>query len=335
MPVSPTRPGGKILFTAVYLAALPAGHNFPLACPGILGTLMTGGRVVLARSPDPARILPLMSAERATVTAAVPAVAQRWINAVAAGQQPRPATLRLLQVGGARLAPQIAARVRPVLGADLQQVFGMAEGLLNYTRAGDPEEIKITTQGRPMCPDDEIRIVDENGDTVPDGQMGVLLTRGPYTPRGYYRAPEHNTRSFTVGGWYRTGDIVRLHPSGNLVVEGRDKDMINRGGEKISAEEVENLLYRVPGIAQAAAVAVPDPDLGERVCAVIVPAGSQAPALQDIRAAFTALEVARYKIPEHLLTVAELPLTKVGKIDKKALREIAGNALRPDAAQTR
>jgi 2,3-dihydroxybenzoate-AMP ligase len=153
--------------------------------------------------------------------------------------------------------------------------------------------------------------------------MGVLLTRGPYTPRGYYRAPEHNARSFTPDGWYRTGDIVRLHPSGNLVVEGRDKDMINRGGEKISAEEVENLLYRMPGIAQAAVVAVPDSALGERVCAVIVPAPGKAPTLDAIREALTVMEVARYKIPERLLTVSQLPLTKVGKIDKKALRETA------------
>jgi 2,3-dihydroxybenzoate-AMP ligase len=120
---------------------------------------------------------------------------------------------------------------------------------------------------------------------------------------------------------------VRLHPSGNLVVEGRDKDMINRGGEKISAEEVENLLYRVPGIAQAAAVAVPDSALGERVCAVIVAAPGEAPTLNAIREALTALEVARYKLPEHLLTVGELPLTKVGKIDKQALREIARRAV--------
>ena len=99
-----------------------------------------------------------------------------------------------------------------------------------------------------MCPDDEIRIVDEAGAPVEPGQMGALLTRGPYTPRGYFRAEEHNARSFTPDGWYRTGDVVRLHPSGDLVVEGRDKVLINRGGEKISAEEIENLVYRLPGV---------------------------------------------------------------------------------------
>lgn len=255
---------------SVYLVALPAGHNFPLACPGILGTLMNGGRVVLARTPEPGKVLPLMAAEGVTATAAVPAVVQRWIDAVASGRHPAPPALRLLQVGGARLAPEVARRAEPVLGGTLQQVFGMAEGLLNYTCPDDPDEIKIETQGCPMCPDDEILVVDASDEPVPPGAMGALLTRGPYTPRGYYRAAEHNARAFTPDGWYRTGDVVRLHPSGNLVVEGRDKDLINRGGEKISAEEVENLIYRLPGVARVAAVAKADPDLGERVCAVVV-----------------------------------------------------------------
>ncbi|MEH0448403.1 MULTISPECIES: (2,3-dihydroxybenzoyl)adenylate synthase [unclassified Streptomyces] len=307
---------------SVYLVALPAGHNFPLACPGILGTLMNGGRVVLARTPEPGKVLPLMAAEGVTVTAAVPAVVQRWIDAVASGRHPAPPALRLLQVGGARLAPEVARRAEPVLGGTLQQVFGMAEGLLNYTRPDDPDEIKIETQGRPMCPDDEILVVDASDEPVRPGEMGALLTRGPYTPRGYYRAADHNARAFTPDGWYRTGDVVRLHPSGNLVVEGRDKDLINRGGEKISAEEVENLIYRLPGVARVAAVAKADPDLGERVCAVVVVEPGTHLSLESVRAALTAMQVARYKLPEDLMVVEELPLTKVGKIDKKRLREV-------------
>lgn len=306
----------------VYLAALPASHNFPLACPGIIGTLMNGGRVVLARTPDPDKVLPLMAAEEVTVTAVVPAVAQRWIDAVACGRHPAPRSLGALQVGGARLAPEVARRAEAVLGVRVQQVFGMAEGLLNYTCLDDSEAVRAMTQGRPMCPDDEIRVVDPAGDPVPAGDMGALLTRGPYTPRGYFRADEHNTRSFTPDGWYRTGDIVRLDPSGNLVVEGRDKDLINRGGEKISAEEIEDLIYRIPGVSRVAAVARPDPDLGERVCAVIVPDPGHQPTLEGIRQALRVMEVARYKLPEHLVLVDGLPLTKIGKIDKKTLRQL-------------
>jgi salicylate---CoA ligase len=304
----------------VYLVSLPAGHNFPLACPGILGTLLSGGRVVMLPSPEPVRAFATIAAEGVTHTAVVPAVAGRWLEHATENDSGKLASLRVLQVGGARLADELARRVRPVLGATLQQVFGMAEGLLNYTRLDDPEEIICTTQGRPLCPDDEVRLVDELDEDVPDGEPGSLLTRGPYTPRGYYRAPEQNARAFTGDGWYRSGDICRRTPEGNLIVEGRDKDMINRGGEKISAEEVENLVYQLPAVSQVAAVAMPDRELGERVCVYVVPRPGATVTLDEVRDAMHAAGVARFKLPEHLELVDELPTTKVGKIDKKALR---------------
>jgi salicylate---CoA ligase len=311
----------------VYLVSLPASHNFPLACPGILGTLLSGGRVVMLGSPDPASAFAAIEREGVTITAVVPAVAQRWL-AHAAEQRSRGhgasalRTLEVLQVGGARLADEPASRIKPVLGATLQQVFGMAEGLLNYTRLDDPDEVICGTQGRPLSPGDEVRIVDADSNDLPDGQPGALLTRGPYTPRGYYRAPEQNTSAFTPDGWYASGDVVRRRPDGNLVVEGRDKDMINRGGEKISAEEVENLLYRMPGIAQVAAVAAPDAELGERICVFVVPEPGLQISLGAIRNGMATAGVARFKWPERLEIVAELPVTKMGKLDKKALREI-------------
>jgi 2,3-dihydroxybenzoate-AMP ligase len=304
----------------VYLAALPAGHNFALACPGILGTLLAGGRVVLLPSPEPERALAAIAAEGVTVVAAVPAVAQRWIAWREENPDADLRSLRLLQVGGARLAPELARRVTPVLGCRLQQVFGMAEGLLNYTRQDDPDEVVWETQGRPMCADDEIRVVDEEGAPVPDGSPGILLTRGPYTIRGYYRAPEHNARAFTADGWYRTGDVVRIHPGGNLVVEGRDKDMINSGGEKISAEEVENLVYQLPAVRLAAAVAMPHPELGEQVCVYAALRPGAGLTLDGLRASMDSAGVARYKLPARLVVVESLPTTGVGKIDKRALR---------------
>ncbi|MDT7609329.1 MAG: 2-hydroxy-7-methoxy-5-methyl-naphthoate---CoA ligase [Pseudonocardiales bacterium] len=304
----------------VYLVSLPAGHNFPLACPGILGTLLLGGRVVLLPTPEPARAFATIAAEGVTHTAVVPAVASRWLEHATEHGAEQLRTLRVLQVGGARIADELARRVRPVLGATLQQVFGMAEGLLNYTRLDDPEAVILGTQGRPLCPDDEIRLVDEHDRDVPDGEPGSLLTRGPYTPRGYYRAAEQNARAFTGDGWYRSGDICRRTPAGNLIVEGRDKDMINRAGENVSAEEVENLVYQLPAVSQVAAVAMPDRELGERICVYVVPRAGAAITLAEIRASMEAAEVARFKLPEELVTVPELPVTKVGKIDKNALR---------------
>jgi len=306
---------------SVYLGTLPASHNFPLACPGVLGTLLVGGRVVMLPSPEPERVFATVAAEGVTVAAAVPVVAQRWLAHAAEQGSEQMATLELLQVGGARLADELAVTVRPLLGATLQQVFGMAEGLLNYTRLDDPDDVVCTTQGRPLSDGDEVRIVDEMGFDLPDGVPGALLTRGPYTPRGYYRAAEQNAKAFTPDGWYRSGDIVRRRPDGNLVVEGRDKDMINRGGEKISAEEVENLVYQLPQVAAVAAVAMPDAQLGERVCLYAVLKPGATLTVEEIRASMDAAGVASYKWPDRLELVDELRMTKVGKIDKKALRE--------------
>jgi salicylate---CoA ligase len=303
----------------VYYASLPLAHNFPLACPGLLGTLLCGGRTVLG-SPDPVKAFAAIEREGVTATAVVPAVAQRWLDHRDEDPDRDLSSLRVLQVGGSRLADEVARRVRPTLGCTLQQVFGMAEGLLNYTRLDDPEDVICTTQGRPMCEDDELLVVDELGNEVPVGESGVLLTRGPYTPRGYYRAAEHNARAFTPEGWYRSGDIVRLRPDGNLVVEGRDKDMINRGGESISAEEIENFAYQFDGVSLAAAVAMPDSDLGERVCLYVVPKPGRTVTLTDVHDVMDRAGVAKFKFPERLITVDSLTTTKVGKIDKKQLR---------------
>ncbi|MDQ0381411.1 AMP-binding protein [Amycolatopsis thermophila] len=297
--------------------------------PWILGTLLAGGRVVMLPSPEPVRAFATTGAEGVTHTAVVPAVAARWLEHAAEHGAGELASLRVLQVGGARLADNLARKVKPVLGATLQQVFGMAEGLLNVTRLDDEEEVICTTQGRPVSPADEVRLVDAFDIDVPPGEPGSLLTRGPYTPRGYYKAAEQNARAFTADGWYRSGDICRMTPEGNLIVEGRDKDMINRGGEKISAEEVENLVYQLPSVRQVAAVAMPDPVLGERVCLYVVPKPGATVTLEEIRGSMERFGVARFKLPEHLVLVDELKSTKVGKIDKKALRADIAERLAP------
>ncbi len=317
----------------VYLGTLPASHNFPLACPGILGALFAGGRAVMLPSPSPERALRTIDAEQVTVAAAVPAVAQRWIDFQREHHVMRGNSLRVLQVGGARMPDELAARVEPVLGARLQQVFGMAEGLLNMTRLDDEPEVILTTQGRPVSEADEVLVVDEKGNPVPDGTPGALLTRGPYTPRGYFRADEHNARAFTRDGWYASGDIVVRRQDGNLVVCGRDKDMINRGGEKISAEEVENFAYQIDGVEMAAAVAMPDAILGERVCLYLTLVEGSSIDLADVVATMQAAGVARYKQPERLVVVDRIPTTKVGKIDKKALREDIGARLTTESDQ--
>jgi 2,3-dihydroxybenzoate-AMP ligase len=307
----------------VYMVSLPISHNFPLSSPGIQGVFQTGGKVVLLSNPEPEEAFALIERERVTATALVPALAIRWMDAVDSGLAEcyDISSLRLLQVGGARLNPEAARRVGPTLGCQLQQVFGMAEGLLNYTRLDDPEQTILETQGRPLSPDDEIRIVDEDDRDVPRGQPGNLLARGPYTIRGYYRAPEHNRRAFTTDGFYRTGDVVRQDEHGNLMVEGRDKDMINRGGEKISAEEVENLILAHPSVFNVAVVAMPDALLGERSCAYVIPKAGASLSFEELIDFLQAKQIARFKLPERLELAEIFPLTSVGKVSKKDLRE--------------
>ncbi|MGW1208843.1 (2,3-dihydroxybenzoyl)adenylate synthase [Streptomyces sp. NPDC002499] len=310
--------------STVYLVVLPTAHNFALACPGILGTLLVGGTVVLSPTPSPDDAFALIEREKVTATAVVPPIALLWLDAVE-WEEADLSSLSLLQVGGSKLGAEPAARVEPTLGCTLQQVFGMAEGLLNYTRLDDPSDLVIGTQGRPLSPDDEIRVVDEDGHDVLPGETGELLTRGPYTLRGYYRAPEHNARTFTDDGYYRTGDLVRVLPSGHLVVEGRAKDQINRGGDKISAEELENHILAHPAVHDAAVVGMPDATMGERTCAYLVPRGEAGTPTQRELAAFLADRgVAAYKLPDRVEVVDVFPRTSVGKIDKKALgRRIA------------
>ncbi|WP_337822115.1 (2,3-dihydroxybenzoyl)adenylate synthase [Amycolatopsis sp. A1MSW2902] len=308
---------------SVYLAALPIAFNFTMSCPGVLGVLSAGGRVVVAPSGDPGSAFPLIEREGVTITAINPPLAPIWIDEAAAAHDL--STLEIVQIGSARLADDVARRVEPALGARLQQVFGMAEGLLCLTRLDDDNELRCTTQGRPVSPDDEIRVVDgTSGDAdrpVTPGEPGELLTRGPYTLRGYYRAAEHNARAFTPDGWYRTGDLVRRLPSGHLVVVGRAKDQINRGGEKIAATEVEGHLLAHPAVGGAALVGAPDPRWGERSVAFLLPrAGTVAPARGDLLAFLQERGVAAYKHPDQVEVLEEFPLTAVGKIDKNVLR---------------
>lgn len=303
-----------------YLVALPAAHNFPLACPGILGTLAVGGRVIMCPSPSPETAFDCMEKTDATVTALVPPLVKVWLEH-AERVRPAPASLRLLQVGGARLEAGIARRVPSGLGCQLQQVFGMAEGLLNFTRPIDPAFLVYSTQGRPLSSLDEIKIVDEQGHEVPRGTLGELCTRGPYTLRGYYKNEEANRRSFTDDGFYRSGDLVRQLSTGHLVVEGRKREVIRRGAETVSIDVLETLLADHKAIRDVAVVGLPCERLGEQVCAALVLADKNAPApsLAELREFLSEAGVARFMLPDTLAFIEEVPFTVVGKIARQQL----------------
>ncbi|MDX1882821.1 (2,3-dihydroxybenzoyl)adenylate synthase [Mycolicibacterium sp. 120270] len=324
----------ELVHDDVYLVVLPAGHNFPFACPGLLGSMTVGATVVFTDDPSPESAFPLIARHGVTVTALVNALAKLWTQACE-WEPVSPTSLRLVQVGGSRMSPEEARYIRVGLTEGLQQIFGMAEGMLNFTRPGDPVEIVENTQGRPMSPHDEMRVVDEAGEPVAPGEEGELLVRGPYTINGYYRADEANARTFSPDGFYRTGDRVRIFTdgarAGYVEVTGRIKDVIHRGGETVSATDLEDHLLTHPGVYAAAAVALPDEYLGEKICAAIVfrsaPIG-----LADLNGFLDERGVSKHARPDIVVPMSSLPTTAVGKVDKKKIVATIQRVDAPDPA---
>lgn len=306
----------------VQLISVPICHSMSARSPGFLGVLAAGGTAVLARDGSPDTVFPLIDEHRVTQASIVPPLLLAWLNSSLKDRFDL-SSLETLHVGGAKLSAEAARRVRPELGAFLQQGFGMAEGLVNYVRLDADDETAVHSQGKPSSPGDELLVVDDDGKTVAPGMPGHLLTRGPAIIRGYWREPELNAGSFTPEGFYRTGDIVERDERGYITVVGRSKDQINRGGEKVAPEEVENLILGHEGVHDVSVVGIPDPVLGERVKAYVIPRTGSDPAdvkLAAIRRHLRDRGLASHKLPDVLEVVTEFPRTAVGKVSKLAQR---------------
>lgn len=309
---------------SVLLLALPIAHNLPLACPGIQGYFFQGGKVVLSPTTKPEDMFALVQKHRVTHIKVVPALLIRLINDPSISKYDL-SSVKLIQSGGQRMQPEVRLKTHELIpSCFVQENFGMSEGMLFFVRLDDPQEVKLETCGRPICPDDEVRLLDDEGREVAEGETGELACRGPYTLRGYYGVPEYNARQFTPDGFYRSGDLMRRHPSGNYVVEGRKKDLINRGGEKISAEEVENLILMHPAVQNVACVPVPDPNMGEKMCACVILKKNQKLELKDLVEFLKEKEIAKFKLPERLEVMQDFPVSTFGKVSKKALVEMLG-----------
>lgn len=301
----------------VYLAALPVAHNYANSSPGALGVLMAGGTVVLAASPSPDICLPLIDRHRVDVVALVPPIAMLWVDHL--GGAEAPGSLRTVLIGGAKLTVSAAERVENAFPGCLQQVFGMAEGLVCYTDLDDTREIRLTTQGHPMSEADELLVLDPEGEPVARGEIGELRTRGPYTISGYYRNPQATAKAVDANGYYRTGDLVRVTDEGDVIVEGRAVQTINRAGEKILGEEVEDVLLRLDGIINAAVTGQPDDLMGQRIVAFLTIRDGSELNIEAIRRHLRDSGLASFKHPDRIEIVTELPVTAVGKNDRGKL----------------
>ena len=304
---------------SVLLDVLPIAHNLPLACPGLQGFMLHGAKVVLHSSTRPDQVFPLIEKHKVTHIHVVPALLIMWMNDEQVSQHDL-SSVRVIQSGGQRLQPETRLLTEQTLAnCTVQENFGMAEGMLMFVRLDDPRDVRLETIGRPVCEDDEVLILGEDDEPVKPGEVGEFCCRGPYTLRGYFKAEEHNAKSFTPQGFYRSGDMMSQHPSGNYMIEGRKKDLINRGGEKISAEEIENLILSYPSVKNVACVAMPDPIMGEKMCAYVIEKKGATVEFDQLLDFLAAQEIAKFKMPERLEIIDEFPLSTFGKVSKKDL----------------
>ena len=241
-------------------------------------------------------------------------------------------SLRVVQNGGARLAPELRARLRQAFGCTPQEIYGTAEGLINMTRLTDGDDLLLESSGAPVSEWDEIAVLDDQDRVVADGQAGRTGDeRAVHDSRLLQRAGRSMPRSFTADGFYRMGDIVRKR--GRYVyTEGRRKDLINRGGEKISCDEVENLIFGIGRVRQVAVVAMADPVFGEKACACVVLHPGTELTFDELIAHLRAQQIASFKLPERLEVMTAFPISPVGKILKRELREIVAQRIAAETA---
>lgn len=313
--------------SSIYLVALPISHNFPLCCPGLLGTLSAGGKVVICNTTSPDEIIPLIEKEKVTITSLVPAMANMCMEFLKYEDNYDLSSLEIIQVGGSVLDSSLAEKIEKTFGCKLQQIFGIAEGLICCTSLGDRPDTVYHTQGKPISAYDEVLIVDENGNELPDEEYGELIVRGPYTIYEYYNLDKINKKCITKDCYFRTGDKARKLEDGNYQVVGRLEEIINRAGEKIIPSEIEKLLLKHKSIHDIQVVGIPDDSLGERICAFILDE-KEKPTLNEIRNYLIGRGVATFKLPDQLIFIKNWPLTSVGKIDKIRLKKMGQDKFR-------
>ena len=317
----------RLTESTVMLWPLPGIHN---AAVGFYNTPthLSGGAVILQQAHDPDSLLSVVERESVTFFATVKPLVMRIIES---GKH-KSYDLSSIRSTSSTNCAQI---LHEHFGLPSFQQFGMSEGMGMRTAPDHPDHLQRVCIGQPLSPYDEVKLVEPGtNDPVPDGEVGEFCARGPYTFHGYYKAPDVNRESFTPDGYYRSGDLMRAHIADGVVLysfEGRIKDNIDRGSEKISAEEVERALQDYPAIQSVAVIGVADRIFGERVCACLVlKPGCHTPSVADLGEHLSGRKLAKFKWPERVEAFGQMPLTDIGKIDKKKLRAEVESRLQQD-----
>jgi 2,3-dihydroxybenzoate-AMP ligase len=294
------------------------GHDLSLS-KGFIGSVITMGTIVLLDTTDVDVICETIEREQVTAVVWVPTLAQRMLESDSL-EEHELSSLKKMHSAGAAALPGLIEEIDSRLGAKFFNGYGATEGMATITGATDDLETVISSVGRPSCPGDTYKVVGLDGNVLPAGSSGELLVKGPGVFTGYYLNDEENARAFDADGFFRTGDVARISREGRVTITGRIKEMINRGGESISATVIEKLIDRHPEVAAVAVVAMPDPVMGERVCAYVQPKAGCVLTFETVITFLREEKASVLELPERIEFIAEMPYTPAQKTDKKALQ---------------
>jgi 2,3-dihydroxybenzoate-AMP ligase/mycobactin salicyl-AMP ligase len=304
----------------------PIGHDLTFT-KGFLGSILTYGKTVFLDSTDLEDICRTIEKEKVTALVWVPTLARRLVGFEGLGNYDL-STLKKMHCGGGASLPDLIKDVREKLGCTFFNGYGGTEGQTTLTRSDDDLETLYTTVGKPTCPYDSYKVVDRDGKELPANTPGELLIKGPGVFTGYYKNPEENERMFDKDGYFKTGDVARIDRNGNVTLVGRIKEMINRGGESISAVEIEKLIADHPDVALVAVVPMPDLEMGERICAYIQPRPGARLDFKDVLSFLKDRKASVLHFPERVEFIDAMPFTKAEKIDKMALVKDIGEKIK-------
>jgi non-ribosomal peptide synthetase component E (peptide arylation enzyme) len=296
------------------LSPAAAGPNIPVyfAAP------QAGAKTVFLRHFKAEDAFQLIQQQKVTLACMGPAQLAMMVR------HPRPdrfdlSSMRFWLSVGAPLPSNLAQEAEEKLGGVVLNTYGAADwGGVVFTSPLDPPERRYFTVGKPRV-GTEVRLADEKGRPVGSGQVGEIQGRGPACSSGYYRDPEATRNAWTSDGWMPLGDLARWDKNGSLVIVGRKRDVIIRGGQNVEPVEIENYLLVHPKVKHVAVVGMPDPVMGERICAYVVPRTKESPTLEEIVMFLRLKKIASYKLPERLELVESLPMVSDTKVNKRIL----------------
>jgi non-ribosomal peptide synthetase component E (peptide arylation enzyme) len=303
----------------ICLVAAPAGHDLTFSM-AICLTIFTFGKLIMLDSSEPHVVCEAIESEKVTAIVWVPTLAVRLVQFEGLKDYDL-RSLTKMHCGGGASSPELIKAVHEKLNCIFFNGYGGTEGMSLLTRSHYSIDRVCSTVGVPTCPYDSYKIVDRDGNELPSNTPGELMVKGPGIFSGYYKMPQENEKVFDANGYFRTGDLAMINAQGDFVLAGRIKEMINRGGESISAVEMENLMIGHPDIMAVAVVPMPDPEMGEKACAYV----QLKPGLEmGFEAMISYLKdrgASVLQLPERVEFIDAMPYTKAEKIDKRALVE--------------